>query len=178
LQGRGYSEQLAEEGRRDRSQVAAGRHRQGEKPKSMPDHQHGGLLTDEALLHNIAHGCEDCFDLLFLRFAPNPRSSRWARRCIWRLRTGPRSSVLQPCSYDASAALCFDELALLLLRFRTGPDRDLQIQAAILWVHCSGPGARLQLSNVSWQSRHCAISPRNSMCGNCHRRFPGAIRAH
>jgi RNA polymerase sigma-70 factor, ECF subfamily len=34
----------------------------------MADHQHVGLLTDEALLHNIAHGCEDCFDLLFLRF--------------------------------------------------------------------------------------------------------------
>lgn len=34
----------------------------------MQGHQHPGLLTDEALLHNIAHGCEDCFDLLFLRF--------------------------------------------------------------------------------------------------------------
>jgi RNA polymerase sigma-70 factor (ECF subfamily) len=34
----------------------------------MAGHQHAGLLTDEALLHNIAHGCEDCFDLLFLRF--------------------------------------------------------------------------------------------------------------
>lgn len=34
----------------------------------MTEHDHGGLLTDEALLHNIAHGCEDCFDLLFLRF--------------------------------------------------------------------------------------------------------------
>jgi RNA polymerase sigma-70 factor (ECF subfamily) len=34
----------------------------------MEGHQHVGLLTDEALLHNIAHGCEDCFDLLFLRF--------------------------------------------------------------------------------------------------------------
>ena len=34
----------------------------------MAEHQHVGLLTDEALLHNIAHGCEDCFDLLFLRF--------------------------------------------------------------------------------------------------------------
>src|SRR6266849_1542417 len=34
----------------------------------MAGHQHVGLLTDEALLHNIAHGCEDCFDLLFLRF--------------------------------------------------------------------------------------------------------------
>ena len=34
----------------------------------MEGHQHAGLLTDEALLHNIAHGCEDCFDLLFLRF--------------------------------------------------------------------------------------------------------------
>jgi len=33
----------------------------------MPDHEHGGLLTDEALLHNIAHGCEDCFDVLFLQ---------------------------------------------------------------------------------------------------------------
>ena len=31
-------------------------------------HHHVGLLTDEALLHNIAHRCEDCFDLLFLRF--------------------------------------------------------------------------------------------------------------
>ena len=31
-------------------------------------HDHVGLLTDEALLHNIAHRCEDCFDLLFLRF--------------------------------------------------------------------------------------------------------------
>ena len=34
----------------------------------MAGHPHVGLLTDEALLHNIAHGCEDCFDLLFLRF--------------------------------------------------------------------------------------------------------------
>lgn len=34
----------------------------------MAGHEHAGLLTDEALLHNIAHGCEDCFDLLFLRF--------------------------------------------------------------------------------------------------------------
>src|SRR6202035_5456632 len=34
----------------------------------MAAHQHFGLLTDEALLHNIAHGCQDCFDLLFLRF--------------------------------------------------------------------------------------------------------------
>ena len=34
----------------------------------MAAHQHAGLLTDEAVLHNIAHGCEDCFDLLFLRF--------------------------------------------------------------------------------------------------------------
>jgi RNA polymerase sigma-70 factor, ECF subfamily len=34
----------------------------------MAGHQHVGLLTDEALLHNVAHGCEDCFDLLFLRF--------------------------------------------------------------------------------------------------------------
>ena len=34
----------------------------------MAEHAHVGLLTDEALLHNIAHGCEDCFDLLFLRF--------------------------------------------------------------------------------------------------------------
>src|SRR6266853_4940553 len=34
----------------------------------MPEHEHAGLLTDEALLHNIAHGCEDCFDQLFLRF--------------------------------------------------------------------------------------------------------------
>ena len=34
----------------------------------MAGHQHAGLLTDEALLHNIAHGCQDCFDLLFLRF--------------------------------------------------------------------------------------------------------------
>src|ERR1700737_2563608 len=34
----------------------------------MAGHQHVGLLTEEALLHNIAHGCEDCFDLLFLRF--------------------------------------------------------------------------------------------------------------
>src|SRR5258708_8946802 len=34
----------------------------------MAEHQHVGLVTDEALLHNIAHGCEDCFDLLFLRF--------------------------------------------------------------------------------------------------------------
>ncbi len=31
-------------------------------------HEHPGLLTDEALLHNIAHGCEECFDLLFVRF--------------------------------------------------------------------------------------------------------------
>ena len=34
----------------------------------MAVHEHAGLLTDEAVLHNIAHGCEDCFDLLFLRF--------------------------------------------------------------------------------------------------------------
>ena len=34
----------------------------------MAVHEHVGLLSDEALLHNIAHGCEDCFDLLFLRF--------------------------------------------------------------------------------------------------------------
>jgi len=34
----------------------------------MSGHDHGGLLTDEALIHNIAHCCEDCFDLLFLRF--------------------------------------------------------------------------------------------------------------
>src|SRR5260370_29132719 len=34
----------------------------------MAGHQHVGLLTDEALLHNIVHGCEDCFDLLFFRF--------------------------------------------------------------------------------------------------------------
>ena len=34
----------------------------------MARHEHPGLLTDEAVLHNIAHGCEDCFDLLFLRF--------------------------------------------------------------------------------------------------------------
>jgi DNA-directed RNA polymerase specialized sigma24 family protein len=34
----------------------------------MAGHPQAGLLTDEALLHNIAHGCEDCFDLLFLRF--------------------------------------------------------------------------------------------------------------
>jgi RNA polymerase sigma-70 factor (ECF subfamily) len=34
----------------------------------MNEHEHAGLLTDEALLHNIAHGCEECFDLLFLRF--------------------------------------------------------------------------------------------------------------
>jgi RNA polymerase sigma-70 factor, ECF subfamily len=37
-------------------------------PLEMDEHEHGGLLTDEAVLHNIAHGCEDCFDLLFLRF--------------------------------------------------------------------------------------------------------------
>ena len=34
----------------------------------MEGHEHAGLLTDEAVLHNIAHGCEACFDLLFLRF--------------------------------------------------------------------------------------------------------------
>jgi RNA polymerase sigma-70 factor (ECF subfamily) len=34
----------------------------------MAVHDHDGLLTDEALLHNIAHGCEDCFELLFMRF--------------------------------------------------------------------------------------------------------------
>ena len=34
----------------------------------MAGHEHAGLLTDEALLHNVAHGCEGCFDLLFLRF--------------------------------------------------------------------------------------------------------------
>jgi RNA polymerase sigma-70 factor (ECF subfamily) len=34
----------------------------------MAEHEHAGLLTDEALLHNIAHGCESCFDQLFLRF--------------------------------------------------------------------------------------------------------------
>jgi RNA polymerase sigma-70 factor (ECF subfamily) len=38
-------------------------------PPKMVGHQHVGLLTDEALLHNISHGCEDCFDLLFLRFS-------------------------------------------------------------------------------------------------------------
>jgi RNA polymerase sigma-70 factor (ECF subfamily) len=37
-------------------------------PHKMEGHEHAGLLTDEALLHNIAHGCENCFDLLFLRF--------------------------------------------------------------------------------------------------------------
>jgi RNA polymerase sigma-70 factor (ECF subfamily) len=37
-------------------------------PAKMAGHPHVGLLSDEALLHNIAHGCEDCFDLLFLRF--------------------------------------------------------------------------------------------------------------
>jgi RNA polymerase sigma-70 factor (ECF subfamily) len=37
-------------------------------PVKMAEHAHVGLLTDEALLHNIAHGCEDCFDLLFMRF--------------------------------------------------------------------------------------------------------------
>jgi RNA polymerase sigma-70 factor (ECF subfamily) len=40
----------------------------GYNSAKMAGHQHVGLLTDEALLHNIAHGCEDCFDLLFLRF--------------------------------------------------------------------------------------------------------------
>ncbi len=40
----------------------------GYNSPKMAGHQHVGLLTDEALLHNIAHGCEDCFDLLFLRF--------------------------------------------------------------------------------------------------------------
>ncbi len=40
----------------------------GYNSPKMAGHQHLGLLTDEALLHNIAHGCEDCFDLLFLRF--------------------------------------------------------------------------------------------------------------
>ena len=34
----------------------------------MAGHEHAGLLTDEALVHNVAHGCEDCFELLFLRF--------------------------------------------------------------------------------------------------------------
>jgi RNA polymerase sigma-70 factor (ECF subfamily) len=34
----------------------------------MPEHEHGRLLTDESLVHNIAHGCDNCFDLLFLRF--------------------------------------------------------------------------------------------------------------
>ena len=34
----------------------------------MAGHEHSGLLSDEALLHNIAHGCEECFDQLFLRF--------------------------------------------------------------------------------------------------------------
>jgi RNA polymerase sigma-70 factor, ECF subfamily len=34
----------------------------------MQGHAHAGLLSDEALLHNIAHGCEQCFDVLFLRF--------------------------------------------------------------------------------------------------------------
>jgi RNA polymerase sigma-70 factor (ECF subfamily) len=37
-------------------------------PLKVAEHEHAALLTDEALLHNIAHGCEDCFDLLFLRF--------------------------------------------------------------------------------------------------------------
>jgi len=36
--------------------------------RKMARHPHAGLLTDEAVLHNVAHGCEDCFDLLFLRF--------------------------------------------------------------------------------------------------------------
>ena len=40
----------------------------GYNSPKMAGHPHVGLLTDEALLHNIAHGCEDCFDLLFLRF--------------------------------------------------------------------------------------------------------------
>ena len=40
----------------------------GYNSPKMAGHQHVGLLTDEALLHNIAHGCEDCFDLLFFRF--------------------------------------------------------------------------------------------------------------
>jgi RNA polymerase sigma-70 factor (ECF subfamily) len=34
----------------------------------MVAHDHAGLLSDEALLHNIAHGCEDCFVLLYARF--------------------------------------------------------------------------------------------------------------
>jgi RNA polymerase sigma-70 factor (ECF subfamily) len=29
---------------------------------------HAGALTDEGLLHNIAQGCEHCFDALFLRY--------------------------------------------------------------------------------------------------------------
>ena len=45
-----------------------GRDSHAYNPPKMPAHEHAGLLTDEALLHNIAHGCEDCFDLLFLRF--------------------------------------------------------------------------------------------------------------
>jgi RNA polymerase sigma-70 factor (ECF subfamily) len=30
--------------------------------------KHVGPLTDEGLLHNVAQGCEDCFDVLFLRY--------------------------------------------------------------------------------------------------------------
>ena len=37
-------------------------------PPYMPQHDHAGPLSDEALLQHIAHGCEECFDLLFLRF--------------------------------------------------------------------------------------------------------------
>jgi RNA polymerase sigma-70 factor (ECF subfamily) len=37
-------------------------------PAKMGGHDHAGLLSDEALLHNIAHGCESCFDLLYGRF--------------------------------------------------------------------------------------------------------------
>jgi len=33
----------------------------------MPEHD-AGLLTGEAFFHNITHGCEECFDQLFLRF--------------------------------------------------------------------------------------------------------------
>jgi RNA polymerase sigma-70 factor, ECF subfamily len=34
----------------------------------MVIHDHAELLSDEALLHNIAHGCEECFDTLYARF--------------------------------------------------------------------------------------------------------------
>jgi RNA polymerase sigma-70 factor, ECF subfamily len=48
--------------------VGPGAHAYNPRKMAGAGHDHVGLLSDEALLHNIAHSCEDCFDLLFLRF--------------------------------------------------------------------------------------------------------------